>query len=61
VLSMGRQGIFFIPVIFVLPSIIGIDGVIYTQVIADILTTLLTAILAVSLKKEINGCMYHVT
>ena len=55
VLSMGRQGIFFIPVIFVLPSIIGIDGVIYTQVIADILTTLLTAILAVSLKKEING------
>ena len=61
VLSMGRQGIFFIPVMFVLPSIIGIDGVIYTQVIADILTTLLTAILAVSLKKEINGCMYHVT
>ena len=55
VLSMGRQGIFFIPVMFVLPSIIGIDGVIYTQVIADILTTLLTAILAVSLKKEING------
>lgn len=55
VLSIGRQGIFFIPVIFVLPPIIGIDGVIYTQLIADILTTLLTAILAVSLKKEING------
>ncbi|SDE13591.1 MATE family efflux transporter [Sporomusa acidovorans] len=55
VLSMGRQGIFFIPVIFVLPPIIGIDGVIYTQLIADILTTLLTAILAVILKKEING------
>lgn len=55
VLSMGRQGIFFIPVIFILPSIIGIDGVIYTQLIADLLTTLLTAILAVSLKKEING------
>lgn len=54
VLSMGRQGIFFIPVIFILPSIIGIDGVIYTQMIADILTTLMTAILAVSLKKEIN-------
>jgi putative MATE family efflux protein len=54
VLSMGRQGIFFIPVIFILPSIIGIDGVIYAQLIADLLTTLLTAILAVSLKKEIN-------
>ncbi len=55
VLSIGRQGIFFIPVILILPSIIGIDGVIYTQLIADLLTTILTAILAVSLKKEING------
>ena len=55
VLSMGRQGIFFIPVIFILPSIFGIDGVIYTQLIADLLTTLLTVILAVRLNKEING------
>lgn len=54
ILSIGRQGIFFIPVIFILPSIMGIDGVIYTQLIADLLTTLLTAILAASLKKEIN-------
>ena len=55
VLSMARQGIFFIPTILILPSIMGIDGVIYTQVIADLLTTVLTAILAVSLKKEINS------
>lgn len=55
VLSMGRQGIFFIPVIFILPSIIGINGVIYTQVIADLLTTLLTVILAISLNKEIDA------
>lgn len=55
VLSMGRQGVFFIPVIFVLPSIMGIDGVIYSQMIGDILTTALTAILAVNLRKEING------
>lgn len=54
-LSLGRQGIFFIPVIFVLPSLMGIDGVIYTQVVADIFTTLLTALLAVRIKKEING------
>jgi len=54
VLSMGRQGIFFIPVIFILPSIIGLDGVIYTQGLADLLTTVLTGILAVRLKSEIN-------
>jgi putative MATE family efflux protein len=55
ILSMGRQGIFFIPVIFILPSIMGIYGVIYAQLIADLLTTLLTIILAVSLTKKINS------
>ncbi len=55
ILSIGRQGIFFIPAIFILPSIMGIYGVIYTQLIADLLTTVLTAILAASLKKEINS------
>jgi putative MATE family efflux protein len=54
-LSIGRQGIFFIPVILILPSIMGISGVIYAQLIADLLTTLLTVILAVNLKKEINS------
>ncbi|HBE77589.1 MAG TPA: hypothetical protein DDW65_07360, partial [Firmicutes bacterium] len=50
-----RQGIFFIPVILILPSIMGISGVIYAQLIADLLTTLLTVILAVNLKKEMNS------
>ena len=40
-LSMGRQGIFFIPTIVILPHIIGFQGVEMTQAIADALTFLL--------------------
>ena len=41
VLSMGRQGIFFIPTIMILPLFIGLQGVEMTQAIADALTFLL--------------------
>jgi len=54
ILSISRQGIFFIPVIFILPHLIGLNGVIYAQPIADLLSIILTAIFAVKLKKEIN-------
>ena len=40
-LSMGRQGIFFIPTIMILPLFIGFLGVEMTQAIADALTFLL--------------------
>ena len=40
-LSMGRQGIFFIPTIMILPLFIGFQGVEMTQAIADAMTFLL--------------------
>lgn len=55
ILSISRQGIFFIPVILILPHVIGLNGVIYSQAIADLLTVILTAVLAVKLKKELKG------
>lgn len=54
ILSMCRQGIFFIPLILILPNWLGLDGIIYTQPIADALTVLLTAVLAGRLHKEIK-------
>ncbi len=38
ILASCRQGIFFVPLIFVLPAIIGIDGILLTQPLADVLT-----------------------
>jgi len=52
ILSICRQGIMFIPIILILPNLIGFNGVIYSQAIADLLTTILTGILAVNLIKE---------
>ncbi|UZQ51226.1 MATE family efflux transporter [Clostridium kluyveri] len=54
ILNMARQGIFFIPVILILPQIIGLNGVIYTQTIADLFATILTGVLALSIRKQIN-------
>ena len=54
ILSICRQGIMFIPVILILPNLIGFNGIIYSQAIADLLTTILTGILAVDLIKKLK-------
>ena len=43
IMSSMRQGIFFIPLIFVLPSFFGLGGVVITQASADVLTALICA------------------
>ncbi|MDD6728928.1 MAG: MATE family efflux transporter [Eubacteriales bacterium] len=45
VLALARQGIFYLPLIFTLPRIFGVFGLCYVQPAADILSTILTAIL----------------
>ncbi len=61
ILSISRQGMFFIPVILILPRLFGLYGVIYAQPIADLLTVTLTAIFAVKLHKElkVQNCNYE--
>lgn len=54
ILGIARQGIFFIPTIFILPHIVGINGIVFTQAVADLLATILTAILAIKLNKSFN-------
>ena len=39
-LASCRQGVFFIPLILILPYLLGLDGVLMTQAVADILTFL---------------------
>lgn len=45
-LNICRQGIMFMPVILILSGILGLNGVIWAQAVADILTTLVTIIFA---------------
>ena len=37
-LSAARQGIFFLPLIFVMPALFGLNGVQLTQPLADVFT-----------------------
>jgi putative MATE family efflux protein len=56
-LSMGRQGIFFLPLIFFLPGFLGLTGVQIAQPLADLATLLMSIPLTVPVLKEIRRRM----
>lgn len=54
ILSISRQGIFYIPLIFILPKFIGLEGVIFCQTAADGLAFIETFIMAIWLNKSLK-------
>lgn len=44
ILSVSRQGIFFIPALMILPGFLGIQGVLASQLVADVLTLILSGV-----------------
>jgi putative MATE family efflux protein len=54
ILCAGRQAVFFIPIILLLPQFMGLNGVIAAQPIADIITIMIMGILAIKLNGEIK-------
>jgi Na+-driven multidrug efflux pump len=42
IVGTTRQGIFFIPLVFILPKLLGMNGVLYTQALSDLFTVILT-------------------
>lgn len=55
--SLGRQGFFFIPAIYILTNCFGLNGLIISQPVADILSMLLVCVLAVKNNKEENNLL----
>lgn len=51
VLSLSRQGIFFFPLIIILPYLFGLTGVICVQPTADFLTTVITIYFAIKINR----------
>lgn len=45
IVNLSRQGIIYIPMLFILRSIIGINGLLWAQPVADILSTILVIVL----------------
>lgn len=53
-LGACRQGICFVPVIWFLPGILGLNGVIYAQPVADVLAAIITVFMALNLHKDLS-------
>ena len=53
ILSLCRQGLFFIPILLTVPSIVGLKGLEATQAMADVLTFLFTLPFAINIYREL--------
>lgn len=53
VLGACRQGICFIPVILLLPIFLGLDGIVFAQPVADVLSAVIALVMAMRLRKEL--------
>ena len=53
ILGACRQGICFVPVILILPFIWGMNGILYAQPIADVISAIITAFMALHLRREL--------
>lgn len=54
ILGACRQGICFVPVILVLPSVLGLSGVLYAQPMADVISAIVAAAMAIRLHRELR-------
>lgn len=54
-LGACRQGLCFVPVILILPGLWGLNGVLYAQPIADILSAVITVFMALRLRRELTA------
>lgn len=60
ILGACRQGICFIPVILLLPMVWGLNGIMYAQPIADVLSAVITVFMAIPLHRELNEMQRHI-
>ena len=58
-LSIGRQGLFFIPAILLLPRFYGLNGVVATQAVADVCTFLLSIPFAMWISRQLREKEYE--
>lgn len=54
VLGSCRQGICFVPVILLLPSVFGLNGILYAQPVADVLSAAVTVCMAIPLHRKLK-------
>ena len=61
ILGACRQGICFVPAILILPTVWGLSGILYAQPMADIISAIVTAVMAVRLHRELRITGTHIS
>lgn len=54
ILSIGRQGLIYIPLLFILNAVVGLDGIIWAQASADYACVIMSLIMWIVVKKGIK-------
>ncbi|MGI6109290.1 MAG: MATE family efflux transporter [Eubacteriaceae bacterium] len=54
-LGSCRQGICFIPVILLLPQLLGLNGILFAQPVADVLSAVITLFMAIHLHRQLKA------
>lgn len=54
ILSIGRQGLFFLPILVIGAAVAGLDGLIYAQPVADLAAVVIASVMFVIIMRGIN-------
>jgi putative MATE family efflux protein len=55
VLSIGRQGLFFLPILVVANKIIGLEGIVFAQPVADFASIFIALFMFLGIRKELHA------
>lgn len=60
IINMSRQGLIYIPALFILKAIVGMKGLLWAQPVADVLSVILVVVLyQITLKKKSKAFAFH--
>ncbi len=55
ILSLGRQGLFFLPILVIADRLIGLKGIVYAQPVADFASIFIALFMFLGIRKELNA------
>lgn len=55
IINLSRQGLIYIPALFILEAMLGVTGLVWAQPVADLLSTALVAILYIRTMRRKDG------
>lgn len=61
IVNLSRQGIIYIPAVFIMQTLLGITGLVWAQPVADVLSLVLVAVLYVFSMRKMKAKMKPAT